>query len=324
VAAVDAVGAADANTYLGVNSSTALQVQGPSGTAYVRQATAADDTLSNMENSASAIATAAVINEKTSETGVAATVTATTFTVADNAERFDALDIDGVVNTLKINGTDVVVNMDGATQAARRQQFIDAVNLQVSGVVASAGAGNGGLVLTAADGRNISVQIDAGVGDGSTAEEVFGHTTDLLNAETVIARGGVTLQAAGDITTTFVGGAQVGGDGASASVATTLASLGVDTVGNANTTMIVADAILDTISEARGALGAVQNRLASTVANLGVVSEKVSDARSRILDADFAAETAALTKAQILQQAGIAILSQANANPQQVLALLRG
>jgi len=55
-----------------------------------------------------------------------------------------------------------------------------------------------------------------------------------------------------------------------------------------------------------------------------VVSEKVSDAKSRILDADFAAETAAMTKAQILQQAGISILSQANANPQQVLALLRG
>jgi flagellin len=85
----------------------------------------------------------------------------------------------------------------------------------------------------------------------------------------------------------------------------------------------VVDALLDTISSARGGLGAVQNRLASTVANLGVVSDKVSEARSRVLDADFAAETAALTKSQILQQAGIAILAQANSHPQQVLALLR-
>ncbi|MEK7372467.1 MAG: flagellin, partial [candidate division NC10 bacterium] len=61
----------------------------------------------------------------------------------------------------------------------------------------------------------------------------------------------------------------------------------------------------------------------STVANLSVVVEKVSEARSRILDADFAQETAALTKAQILQQAGIAILSQANAAPQAALTLLR-
>ena len=74
---------------------------------------------------------------------------------------------------------------------------------------------------------------------------------------------------------------------------------------------------------ARGNLGAVQNRLASTVANLQVVSQKVSDAQSRIMDADFAAETAAMTKAQILQQAGIAILSQANSAPEAALSLLR-
>jgi flagellin len=88
--------------------------------------------------------------------------------------------------------------------------------------------------------------------------------------------------------------------------------------------MFVADLILDTISSERGKLGAAQNRLASTVANLGVVAEKVSDAKSRIMDADFAAETANLTKNQILQQAGIAMLAQANARPQAVLQLLQG
>ncbi|MBV1915354.1 MAG: flagellin, partial [Pseudomonadales bacterium] len=61
----------------------------------------------------------------------------------------------------------------------------------------------------------------------------------------------------------------------------------------------------------------------STIANLSSVSENVSASRSRILDADFASETAAMTKAQILQQAGISILSQANAAPQQVLSLLQ-
>ncbi len=70
-------------------------------------------------------------------------------------------------------------------------------------------------------------------------------------------------------------------------------------------------------------MGAVQNRLESTIANLGNVSENVSAARSRIMDADFAAETAALTRTQIMQQAGVAMLSQANSQPQMVLSLLQ-
>jgi len=70
-------------------------------------------------------------------------------------------------------------------------------------------------------------------------------------------------------------------------------------------------------------LGAVQTRFESIVSNVQVASENLQAARSRIMDADFAAETAALTKAQILQQAGISVLSQANAQPQNVLALLQ-
>ena len=73
----------------------------------------------------------------------------------------------------------------------------------------------------------------------------------------------------------------------------------------------------------RADLGAANNRLDFTVSNLSNISEKTSAARSRILDADFAAETAALSKAQVLQQASQAMLAQANARPQQVLQLLQ-
>ena len=315
-------GAANANTYEGVDATTTLQLTGPKGTGFVRVTTAADDTVSSIENARSAIATAKAINELNSTTGVSATVTAATFTVADAAERFDAINIDGSAEIVEINGTSVIVNLNGGTQAARRQQFIDAVNAQVSGVVASAGSGNGGLILTAADGRNIAVRTGAGVADGDAAEEIFGFGTAPTTAG-VVARGGITLQAGGQIVTTHDTTAQVGGDGTSNAVATVLSALSVSSVSNANTAMIVADAILDTISTERGKLGAVQNRLASTVSNLGLVAEKVSDARSRIMDADFAAETAALTKSQILQQAGISVLAQANARPQAVLQLLQ-
>jgi flagellin len=322
VAAVSNVGAADANTYTGVGTSTTLQISGPKGVAFARVAVAADDTASYIENAKSSIATAKVINEISSQTGVTASVTATTWTSTDAAQFANAINLDGsdANHTVKINGQQVTVNLNGASVAARRQQFLDAVNSQVSGVTAAA-SGTAGITLTASDGRNVSA-VAAGTGANTAGGEIFGFTTAVA-AETVLARGGITLQAGGSITSTFLTSAQVGGDGTTAASNTTLSTLDISTVAGANTAMLVTDAILDVISAARGALGAVQNRFASTVANLQVVVEKVSDANSRILDADFAAETATMTKAQILQQAGIAILSQANTAPEAALSLLK-
>ena len=84
------------------------------------------------------------------------------------------------------------------------------------------------------------------------------------------------------------------------------------------------DSALSSVSTLRSTFGAIQNRFESVIANLQTTSENLSASRSRIQDADFAAETAALTRGQILQQAGVAILAQANALPNNVLALLRG
>jgi flagellin len=86
----------------------------------------------------------------------------------------------------------------------------------------------------------------------------------------------------------------------------------------------VMDAALDQLSNARGNLGAVQSRLEMLISNVDVVSENITAARGRLVDADFAKETAALARVQILQQAGTAMLAQANAIPQQVLQLLKG
>ncbi len=97
----------------------------------------------------------------------------------------------------------------------------------------------------------------------------------------------------------------------------------VTTTANANATILSVDAALTSVSELRSTLGAIQNRFQSTINNLQAVSENLSASRSRILDTDFAAETAALTRAQILQQAGTAMVAQANSVPQNVLSLLR-
>ena len=102
----------------------------------------------------------------------------------------------------------------------------------------------------------------------------------------------------------------------------TVESLDISTRDGARTAIQTVDGALDYIANIRADLGAVQNRFESTIANLQNVSENLSASRSRILDADFASETADMTKSQILIQSGVAMLAQANQLPQQVLSLL--
>jgi flagellin len=98
----------------------------------------------------------------------------------------------------------------------------------------------------------------------------------------------------------------------------------ITSAANATTAIEDIDTAIDTVSQERANYGAYQNRFESVIGNLQVAAENQASARGRILDADFAAETANLSRGQILQQAGMAMLTQANAMPQQVLALLRG
>ena len=102
-----------------------------------------------------------------------------------------------------------------------------------------------------------------------------------------------------------------------------LASVDISTADGAQEALSVIDAAMAQVNTIRADLGAIQNRFSSTVANLTTTSENISAARSRIQDADFAQETANLTRNQILQQAGVAMLAQANQLPQLVLSLLK-
>ncbi len=104
---------------------------------------------------------------------------------------------------------------------------------------------------------------------------------------------------------------------------TAIGSISIATAAGAQKALGVIDNALATINDARSQLGAINNRLDFTMSNLANISEKTSASRSRIVDADFAAETAALSRAQVLQQAAQAMLAQANARPEQVLQLLR-
>ena len=118
-------------------------------------------------------------------------------------------------------------------------------------------------------------------------------------------------------------------DGASNYFATDSASLSdvstisLRTQSGADAAIAVIDGAIEKISSMRAGLGAIENRLQHTVSNLMNVSENTSDSKSRIYDADFSVESANLARAQVLQQVGAAMLTQANARPQLVLQLLQ-
>ncbi|MDK9725898.1 MAG: flagellin [Sterolibacteriaceae bacterium MAG5] len=138
-----------------------------------------------------------------------------------------------------------------------------------------------------------------------------------FDVKSSIGGGGVNLK--GGNSSLFSANADI----TNASALSSINGVDIATVEGANNALSVIDAALTQVNGIRSALGAVQNRMQSTISNLSAGAENLSAARSRIQDADFAAETAALTRSQILQQAGVAMLAQANQLPQLVLQLLQ-
>ncbi|HEC59636.1 MAG TPA: flagellin FliC [Methylophaga sp.] len=172
--------------------------------------------------------------------------------------------------------------------------------------------------------REIAVQSASG-----TIEDRTGLTAEVTQLEATNAAIIANTKFNG---TAVLGGAtlnvQAGADAADmVSVTTGAVALGaaadVSTSTGAATAMTTMDTAIDVVTKARATFGAVQNRFESVISNLQSLSENTSAARSRIMDADFAEETAKLTRAQILQQAGTSILSQANTLPQTALSLLQ-
>jgi len=182
---------------------------------------------------------------------------------------------------------------------------------------------NGRLVLEASDGRDMVVTVSDAAADilfdgGDTANAV-----DVAALTDQVKTGELTISAQDTISVTETGGLGAVVDSNVQAVGT-VANADITTIEGCNQTMKSIDSALAQIDGFRGGLGAIQNRFESTIRNLSAVSESLAAANSRIRDADFAAETAELSKNQVLQQAGISVLSQANALPQQVLSLLQG
>ena len=194
-----------------------------------------------------------------------------------------------------------------------------------------------GLQLSQADGRDIKIEdFTTSAPTGSNTMNVKGQTgaaagVDLTSGGTdsTVVAGTVefTSKSSFSVASTLADNAGSVIDGAAdtpeSSTAETVNAIDISTVDGAQKAIDVIDKALGTIDSERGDLGAVQNRFESTIANLKNISENVSAARSRILDADIAQETSNMTKQNILQQAGVSILAQANQAPQMALSLLR-
>ena len=183
------------------------------------------------------------------------------------------------------------------------------------------------ITLNTLDGRNIGISGFAVTGGASTATDSVSFAGSTLTEGGTIAAvktGTINLTSARGTITTAAASAEVfAGAGANSSSFQSLAALDISSVAGSQTALGTLDAALQQVNAVRGSLGAVQNRFESTISNLMATSENLSAARSRIQDTDFASETANLTRNQILQQAGTAMLSQANSLPQSVLSLLR-
>jgi len=302
-----------------VTSGADLTVSGGSGTATVA-VTAGD----------SAKTIAAAVTAASSTTGVSATaVTKATIGTLVNAGAT-------TFNLTGAGGTAVAISATvGSTSDLTT--LSDAINAQAgtTGINATLSADRASIQLESSAGDDIL--IDTATGGGASAVfNVQGQNADGSNGGAAVTLTEATTDStrvAGDVTftssTTFsitpaaANAGLVSGTGSNASALSNVSSINLGTQTGANDAIAVLDGALEFVTNARGDLGAVQNRLSSTISNLQNISENVSASRSRIQDADFAMETAQLSRNQILQQAGIAMLSQANASTQGVLSLLQ-
>ncbi|MGB0936188.1 MAG: flagellin [Colwellia sp.] len=258
------------------------------------------------------------INTITELTGVSASAT--------TEVKYEVVFPETTTSVLTLNGSAITL---GAGVVSLDDVVATINGSGIQGVVATSDPITGSIIFTSQSGGDISVNSnvtgslidEGGTGNtGGTGITTLGKITLTgKDGKDVTITSNANSEAARDTALGKLGFIDFGGS--SSAIGTGLSVL---SVANSENTIERIDAALEHISNSRAGLGAVQNRLASTIANLENVSQNLSSSKSRIVDADFAAETSKLSKAQILQQAGTAMLSQANASTQNVLSLLQG
>jgi flagellin len=227
----------------------------------------------------------------------------------------------GSSTTLTLNGVNIILTTGNADAIS---SFVATVNQYTdqTGVTVSTSAT--GIVYTRASGGDITLSEVTSAGSSTTAvgDNYASSASRTFNAGITLSVAlGATLVVSTSGNEVAAGFATTAG-GALSSTDKKVSALNIGTASGANDAIQTLDFALTQIGKIRGSIGAVQNRFTSTIGSLQVASENISAARSRIKDADVAAETAELTRNQILTQAGVSVLAQANQLPQSALALL--
>ena len=310
-----------------------ITINGSQGSASV-DTIAADAAATPPVKGSTAKSIASDINDKSGTTGVTASARTDVNVKFGGGESYQ-------FELASDNASPVTVSFSvggSASNATDYASAISAINAQSAktGVTAQYDQSNGGLKLTNASGENIDLKNTKAT--DNTVFDVSNYKTDgkvlvtgtpdldikAANA-TAVANGRVTFDSADSFsveedTATGFGTAAAG----SASELKSVASLDITTFDGAQAAIKIADAALSKVNDQRAQYGALQSRFESAISNLSSTTENLSASRSRIVDTDFAAETAKMTRGQILQQAGTSMLAQANSLPNGVLSLLRG
>ena len=266
---------------------------------------------------------AATINGKTSDTGVTATAK------TEEEVKFAANGVYSLAVTSDSATASNVTFTVGANNASGLASAVSAFNdvSSTTGVTAKMNDAKDGLVLTNVAGNNIKLDNKSATSTFTAAS--IGADGARTAAATVAATNGSAVSM-GYISMNSDKGFSLGtvtaGNGVAAGPATlnSVSSIDVSTVSGSNDALKILDSALASVNSQRATFGALQSRFETAVSNLESTSENLSASRSRIQDTDFASETAKLTRGQILQQAGTAMLAQANSLPNGVLSLLRG
>lgn len=302
-------------------ASAAIQISGKLGKATYNTAAA---------NAETAKGIAAGVNKLTSSTGVTATASTEANLTLGSNEAY-SIEVKGDNNT----AVQVSFSVGAGSAASDYAAGINAFNAQSAktGITAEFDSKNGGIKLTHATGADIALKNVNTAGNTAFAVGSYAHATNTvvagatpptaLNATSVI-NGHVTYDSESSFAVTDASAFATGTGATGVSKLSSVANIDVTTFDGAQSALKVADAALATVNGQRAQYGALQSRFSSAIANLQSTTENLSSSRSRIVDTDFASETANLTRGQILQQAGTAMLAQANSLPNGVLSLLRG
>lgn len=251
-------------------------------------------------------------------------------------------EIDRIANSTKFNNQNVLNGGFGSTIGNLGTNLSAANGIED---ISSNGAAAGTYTLTVAAGTSSGRQLTLTVGSQSQTIDNVAVPTGLNSTEVNFTALGIKVTINANIqdissnntfdVTAGSGTFQIGSENALnntisvnsvdariSALSANLVTANITTLSNAQNAIDYVQTAIDNVLSKKGELGAINNRIEYTVANLNNIIENVSAARSRVMDADFAVETANMTKAMILQQAGISVLAQANQSPQQVLALL--